>query len=188
MWDPYVFDWFEAAAALGYKTCTEIFVLDLAASILRRSWRYSAHTYLGWTLSAVQNFWPKYSRFRKMVAILHWKKSHFCTFLPVYIGYSIVTCLQIWPQTTSTLGNGGHFNHLESHFCTFSPNLFWLFKRNLVGILQGIRGTLSTNLTSNDLDLGKRRPFQGSEIAFLHFLPTTKVQNGMRLFFLVSGL
>ena len=34
----YVYDWFEAAAAaLGFKICTEIFVLHLAPSILRRS-------------------------------------------------------------------------------------------------------------------------------------------------------
>ena len=33
-------------------------------------------------------FWPKCSSFCKMAAILRPKKSHFCTFLPVYFGYS----------------------------------------------------------------------------------------------------
>ena len=36
----------------------------------------------------------------------------------------------------------------------FSPNLFWLFQRNTVGILFGVRGTVFGNMTSNDLDLG----------------------------------
>ena len=40
---------------------------------------------------------------------------------------------------------------------------------DLAGILLGVRGTLSANLTSNDLDLGKRRPFQGMKSHFSLF-------------------
>ena len=69
----------------------------------------------------------------------------------------------------------------------FSPNLFWVFQQNLVGTLLGVRGTLSTNLTSNDLDLQKWRPFEMSEIAFYYFFWTNKPQNGMKLFYMVSG-
>ena len=36
-WKLYVFDWFEAAAAVGSKMCNRIFVPDLAPSILQRS-------------------------------------------------------------------------------------------------------------------------------------------------------
>ena len=43
-------------------------------------------------------------------------------------------------------------------FLHFSPNLFWLIQRKLVGILLGVRGTLSGNMTSNGLDLGKWQP------------------------------
>ena len=44
-------------------------------------------------------------------------------------------------------------------FLHFSPNLFWLFQQNFVGTLLAVRGTLSSNLISNDLDLGKWRLF-----------------------------
>ena len=40
-------------------------------------------------------------------------------------------------------------------FLHFSPNLCWLFPRNLVGTLPGARGTFSENMTSNELDLEK---------------------------------
>ena len=49
-------------------------------------------------------------------------------------------------------------------------SLVALFKRNLIGILLGVRGTFSANLTSNDIDLGKWWPVLWSEITFF---PTT---------------
>ena len=59
----------------------------------------------------------------------------------------------------------------KSHFSHFRPNIFWLFLLNLVLTLVEVRGTLSANLTSNDLDLGKWWPFLGWEITFCHFSP-----------------
>ena len=59
----------------------------------------------------------------------------------------------------------------KNHIFHFSPNLFWLVQQNLVGTLLGVRGTLSANLTLNNLDLKKSRPFLGSEIALLHLSP-----------------
>ena len=41
----------------------------------------------------------------------------------------------------------------------FYPNLFCLFQWKLSRTLLGLRGTLSRNMTSNDLKLGKWQPF-----------------------------
>ena len=54
-----------------------------------------------------------------------------------------------------TIPRNGHFKSKKITFLHFSPNLSWLFQRNFVGTLLGVRGTLSGNLTSNDLDLRK---------------------------------
>ena len=75
-------------------------------------------------------------------------------------------------QMTAILGgNGGYFKGLKLHFWTFLLIYFLLFQRNCVGTLLLVRGTLSTNLTSNDRDLRKWWPL--SEITFLHFSPLT---------------
>ena len=77
VWNLYGLDWFEAAAAES-KMCYQIFVPDLAPSILQRYRWYFANIYI----------YISCSRFHGMAAIFHGKKSHFCTFLPVYFGYS----------------------------------------------------------------------------------------------------
>ena len=46
-------------------------------------------------------------------------------------------------------------NKKNNFFCNFLKIYFWLFQRNLAGTLLGVRGTLSVNLTLNDLDPGK---------------------------------
>ena len=48
--------------------------------------------------------------------------------------------------------------HRKITFLHFSPNLIWLFQRNLVGKLLGVKGTLSVNLTST---LGNGGHFKG---------------------------
>ena len=67
------------------------------------------------------------------------------------------------------------------HVSAASSNLLSLSQRNVVGTLLGVRSTLSGNVTSNDLGLGKWRPFKGEQIAFL------QAQNGVKLFVMVSG-
>ena len=58
-------------------------------------------------------------------------------------------------------------NHNLLHF---SPHLFWLFQRNLVRILLGVRGAFFRNMTSNDLDHGNGSHFQ-NYLSFLVFWP-----------------
>ena len=54
-------------------------------------------------------------------------------------------------------------NRKQITFLYFSLNLFWLFQRNTAATLLGIWRILAGNMTWNDLDLGKWRPFYRSE-------------------------
>ena len=95
MGDLYVFDWFEtsaAAAALGSKICTEIFVISLQPSILQRSPWFFAHTYLGWSRSAVWNLGPNAQTSRNgghntlKTTLLHFSPSLFWLLLRNLVG------------------------------------------------------------------------------------------------------
>ena len=59
-----------------------------------------------------------------------------------------------------------YFLGSEITFLHLSPDLFWLFLRNMGGTLPGVRATLSAYFTSNDIDVRKWRSFLGLEIAF----------------------
>ena len=61
------------------------------------------------------------------------------------------------------------FSFEKITFLHLSPNLFSLFQQNLAGTLLGVRGTLSRNMTSNDLNLGKWHPFKGQNLHFCNF-------------------
>ena len=93
---------------------------------------------------------------------------------------------RIWPQMALISENGSHFKSLKSHFCTYLQ-LYLTIPVKLGRDIARCKCALSANLTSNDLYLGKWRPFLGSEIAFLHFFWTNKPQSGMKLFVMVSG-
>ena len=89
-------------------------------------------------------------------------KSHFCTFLHIYYGYSSEKLRRVMLEVRGTLSANLTSTALTLEkitFLHFSPNLLWLFERNLIGTLLRVRGTLSTNLTSNDLDLRKWQSF-----------------------------
>ena len=60
----------------------------------------------------------------------------------------------------------------------FSPSLFCLFQLYLVRTLLGVE---VANLTSNDFDLGKLRPFLGSEITFFALLSKSIVVIPLKL-------
>ena len=165
-----VFDCFEAAATtLESKTCTEIIVSHLAPSSLQRSRLYFAHTYLGWTRSAVQSLGPNAQDSAKW-RLFYIQKITFFHFF--------TQCILVTPMK---LGSGiarrrGHLvceldlkrlrpREMASSFRVWN-NIFALFSkfilvisRNFVGTLLGTRGTLSVNLTSNYLDFGERGPF-----------------------------
>ena len=54
-------------------------------------------------------------------------------------------------------------------FLHFSPNIFLVIPTNLGATLLGVRGTLSSNFSSNDRDLRKWRPFLGLKLHFCTF-------------------
>ena len=58
-------------------------------------------------------------------------------------------------------------NHTFAHFSQSILDIRTKLGRDIAGV----KGTLSVNFTSNDLDLRKLWPFLGSKITFLHFSP-----------------
>ena len=56
----------------------------------------------------------------------------------------------------------------KKHIFALSKNVSWLFQRNFVGALLLVRGTLSGNMTYNELDLGYGGNFNCTQIAYYY--------------------
>ena len=112
--------WYRFEAAFGSKMCAQMFVWDLASSILN-TYSFQSHfvcTCLEWYWSAVQNFSLIAKKFTKLWPFLIRKKSHFSFFsksilaIPMKRGRDTARgtykkeapSLGIWPQVTLTLG------------------------------------------------------------------------------------
>ena len=84
MWDLYLFDRFEAAAAAvvvgGSKMCSQIFVPDLAPLNFKEI-PMIFYTHISWAVPECSaKFGPNCSKFREMAAILNQKNSYFALF------------------------------------------------------------------------------------------------------------
>ena len=80
-------------------------------------------------------------------------------------------CVSIYQNITSKLS----FNCFWLFYCSsaykywYYKYLFWSFQRNLAWPLLGVRGTLSGNMTQNDLNFRNSGHFKGNKLYFCTF-------------------
>ena len=72
----------------GFKMCPQIFVPDLAPSLLQTSKWYITDTYRGWSWCAGQSIGLLLTIPQNAGHFDFFKKSHFCNFIQIYFGYS----------------------------------------------------------------------------------------------------